>query len=226
MLLQWIQPFLLQFHNKIILTLILHRGRSVGLLVSHLSVLHPLHLWLLSLPVPVRHPLQLRLTCQPVLQGNIQWCVVDITEFSIDEITINEIEPENRASKKYSSAKSGAYSASSYAPQSSLYPSLSLNSERKHPTLDFQPTNLSTPSTTLTNINNSNSNSQNSSGITPQSIKLIFKRHRGRLIVFWRNLSVEGIWRKSPRRRHSEVKAQLFHPPRWLSRINNTKGSY
>lgn len=88
---------------------------------------------------------------------------------AIDEITINEIEPENRYGKKSNSY--AAYSASSYAPQqlkSALYPSLSLNSERKHPTLDFQPTNLSTPSTTLL----PSSTQQSSSGITPSVDKI------------------------------------------------------
>ena len=97
---------------------------------------------------------------------------------SIDEITINEIEPENRAVKKSLNSSQNSYSASSYAPQqlqSSLYPSLSLNSERKHLTLEFQPTNLSTPSITLLPTGGG----QSSSGITPSVNKISIQETPG-----------------------------------------------
>ena len=76
---------------------------------------------------------------------------------SIDEIVINEILPENRNGPK---SKQFYPTLESYSTATNLRS----NPERKHPTLDFQPTNLGTPSTSLLS---SSSDSQGKSGITP-----------------------------------------------------------
>ena len=101
-------------------------------------------------------------------------------EVSIDEITMNDID----MSETTSSTKNSLYpslhdhlhnKSENYNNSNSR---LRTNPERKHPTLDFQPTNLNTPSTTSSNISIMSTSTSNppvnsySSGITP-SVKQI-----------------------------------------------------
>ena len=88
----------------------------------------------------------------------------------MDEIKISDIEPENKNKNSNFIEESGLTDSKNYSQNytSSSGSSYTLsNPERIHPTLTFQPTNLSTPSTLL-----SNPIMSSSSGITP-SVKHI-----------------------------------------------------
>jgi hypothetical protein len=111
---------------------------------------------------------------------------------SIDEIVINEIEPENNRGIKNREKSTKPPLSSSSSSSSSFYPTLESftnlrsNPDRKHPTLDFQPTNLSTPSTTLSQ--------NNKSGITPaiKQINLHQQQETTPGQVFLENLVTKG----------------------------------